>query len=135
MQTIARVFQCQALLHRWGRSTSHQNQFCRGEADTISHLQNWCPALKKACIAAHHALAAMKSRALQAQSVGKRQFHIETAVNSLRAIPVPIDLSDMLNRLIDDLEEPDSDTDRLEEGPPQDHDGTPQQEGTAKELP
>ena len=76
--------------------------------------------MKEARIAAHHALAEMIFRAFQAHSVGWRQFHIETAVSSLRAIPVPLDLYDMWNRLVDDLEEPDSDTDRFEEEHPED---------------
>ena len=70
--------------------------------------------MKAARIAAHHALAAMIFRAFQAHSVSRWQFHIETAVSNLRAIPVPLDLYDLWNRVIDDLEEPDSDTDRLD---------------------
>ena len=54
-------------------------------------------------------------RAFQAHSQGRWQFHIEVAVSSLRAIPVPLDLYDVWNRLIDDLEEPDSITARQQE--------------------
>ena len=42
-----------------------------GGAETISHIQNWCPALKDASIAAHHALAAMIFTALQAHRTGR----------------------------------------------------------------
>ena len=108
MQTIAGMFPCQALLHKWGRSASQQCLCCGGEAETISHIQCWCPALTEARIAAHHALAAMRFRAFQAPSEGRWQFHIEVAVSSLRATPVPLDLYDVWNRLIDDLEEPNS---------------------------
>ena len=108
MQTIARMFLCQALLHKWGRSASPQCLLCGGEAETVSHLQCWCPLLKEAHIAAHYALAAIIFRAFQAHSEGRWQFHIEVAVGSLRAIPVPRDLYDMWNRLIDDLQKPDS---------------------------
>ena len=59
-------------------------------------------------------------RAFQAHSEGQWQFHIEVAVSSLRAIPVPLDLYDMWSRLIDDLEEPDSNTDRPQESHLQD---------------
>ena len=59
-------------------------------------------------------------RAFQAHSKGRWQFHIEVAVSSLRAIPVPLDLYDMWNRLIDDLEGPDSNTDSPQEEHPQD---------------
>ena len=67
IHTIAGGFPCQALLHRWGRPASHQCLLCRGEAETISHIQNWCPALKEAriMIAAHHALAAKTFRSFQ----------------------------------------------------------------------
>ena len=59
MKSIAGIFPCQALLHRRGKSVSQQCLLCRGEAETISHIQYWCPALKEARIVAHHALAAM----------------------------------------------------------------------------
>ena len=39
---------------------------------------------------------------------------VKAAISSLRTILVPLDLHDTWNRLIDDLEEPDSDTDRSE---------------------
>ena len=52
--------------------------------------------------------------------MGRWQFHIETAVSSLGTNLVPLNQYYMWNRLIDDLEEPDSNTDRLEQGPPQD---------------
>ena len=58
-------------------------------------MQCWCPALQEALIAAHHALVAMIFRAFQAHSEGRWQFHIEVAVSSLRAIPVPLDLYDV----------------------------------------
>ena len=121
IQTIAGLFPCQALLHKWGRSASPQRMLCGGEAKTRSHVQCWCPALQEAArIAAHHALAAMILLAFQAHGEGLWQFHIEVAVSSLRAIPVPLDLYEVLNRLIDDLEEPDSITARPQEEHPQD---------------
>ena len=69
---------------------------------------------------AGQSLAAMMFRAFQAHSEGRWQFHIVVAVSSLRAIPVPLDLYDVWNRLIDDLEEPDSITARPQEEHPQD---------------
>ena len=57
----------------------------------------WCPVLKEARIAAHHALAAMIFCAFQKHSVSRWQFQIETALSSLCAIPVPLDLYDMWN--------------------------------------
>ena len=72
MQTIARVFPCQALLQRWGKAASPQCLVCRGGgAETISHIQNWCPELKEAHIAAYHALVAMIFTLFQAHSTGR----------------------------------------------------------------
>ena len=71
LQAIAGVFQCQALLHRWGSSMSQQCLHCRGEAETIGHIQNWWPALKEEHIAAHHSCAAMVLWAFQAHSVSR----------------------------------------------------------------
>ena len=62
----------------------------------------------------------MVFRAFQAHSEGRWQLHIEVAVSSLRAIPVTLDRYDVRNRLIDDLEEPDSITARQQEEHPQD---------------
>ena len=53
--------------------------------------------MKEARIAAHHALAAMIFCAFQKHSVSRWQFQIETALSSLCAIPVPLDLYDMWN--------------------------------------
>ena len=58
-------------------------------------------------------------RAFLAHSVGRWQFHIETTVSSLRAIPLPSDMYYM-SMIWNRLEEPDLDTDRMEEGPLQD---------------
>ena len=84
-------------------------------AETISHIQYWCPALKEARIAAHHALAAMIFTAFQAHSTGRWQLHrdSESTVSSLRAIQVPLDLLDTWNNMVDALEEPDYDTDAI----------------------
>ena len=110
MQTIAGVFPCQALLHKWGKAASPQCLLCGGGPETISHIQNWCPALKDARISAHHALAAMIFTALQAHSTGRWQLHRELTVGSLRAIQVPLDLLDTWNNMVDALEEPGDDT-------------------------
>ena len=119
-QTVAGMFPCQALLHRWGRAPSPQCLLCGGEAETVSHIQCWCPALKEARIAAHHAIAERIFTAFQSHGAGRWQFHIETAVGSLRAIQIPLDLHGRWNRMIDDLEEPESDPSGAEEGNIQD---------------
>jgi hypothetical protein len=58
MQTVAGLFPCQALLHRWGKDPSLQCLLCSGDTESVAHIQCWCPALKEARIAAHHAIAA-----------------------------------------------------------------------------
>jgi hypothetical protein len=89
MQTVAGLFPCQALLHRWGKAPSPQCLLCSGDTETVAHIQCWCPALKEARIAAHHAIAAHIMQVLQAHNVARWQFHPELAVSSLRAIQVP----------------------------------------------
>ena len=91
-----------------------------GNCQSYTMLVPCVEGAESCAIAAHHALAAMIFRAFQAHSEGRWQLHIEVAVSSLRTIPVPLDLYDILNRMIDGLEEPDEDTDRVAEEHPQD---------------
>ena len=111
MQTIAGVFPCRALLHRWGRAPSPQCLLCNGATETVAHSQCWCTALKNARIAAHHAIAGRILDMLKTHSVDRWQFHPELAVSSLRAIDVPLDLLDPWNRMVDELDEMDIDDD------------------------
>ena len=105
MQTIAGVYPCRALLHRWGRATSPQCLLCDGAPDTVAHAQCWCPTTKCARIAANHAIAARILHFLQTSNIGRWQFHPELAVGSLRAVYVPLDLHDAWNRMVDELDE------------------------------
>lgn len=105
MQTIAGVYPCRALLHRWGKAPSPICLLCDRDIDTVAHAQCWCPNLKSARIAAHHAIASRILHFLQTSNVGGWQFHPELAVGSLRAIDTPIDLHDAWNRMVDELEE------------------------------
>jgi hypothetical protein len=107
MQTVAGLFPCQALLHRWGKAPSPQCLLCSGDTETVAHIQCWCPALKEARIAAHHAIAAHIMQVLQAHNVARWQFHPELAISSLRAIQVPLDMLDPWNRMVDELDEMD----------------------------
>lgn len=111
MQTIAGLFPCRALLFKWGKSTSPQCPLCGGETETVAHIQCRCPMLKDARIAAHHAIAARIFEFIRVHSIGRWQIHVETPVSSLRAIDVPLDLYDTWNRMVDDLEEVDSNVD------------------------
>ena len=68
LQTIGNTFPGQALLHRWNRVGSPVCPLCRGEAETLGHIQTRCPRLEGARTAAHHQIA----RRLWAE-VGRRQ--------------------------------------------------------------
>jgi hypothetical protein len=46
-----------ALLHKWGMVSSAACALCGALAETQSHIQCLCPALKDVCILAHHNLA------------------------------------------------------------------------------
>jgi len=111
MQTIAGVFPCRALLHRWGKAPSPQCLLCNGATETVAHSQCYCPALKNARISAHHAIAGRILRMLQTHAAGRWQFHPGLSVGRLRAIDVPLDLYDAWNRMVDELEERDMDVD------------------------
>ena len=113
MQTVAGLFPCQALLHRWGKAPSPQCLLCSGDTESVAHIQCWCPALKEARIAAHHAIAAHIMQMLQAHNVARWQFHQELAVSSLRAIEVPLDMHDTWHRMVDELDEMEMDDDDL----------------------
>jgi hypothetical protein len=111
LPTLAGVFPCRALLHRWGKAPSPQCLLCGQGNDTVAHIQCWCPILKEARIAAHHAIAARILLMLQTQFNSQWHFHPELAVSSLRAIDVPLDLHGPWHRMVDELDEAD-DTDQ-----------------------
>lgn len=104
MQSIAGVFPCRALLNKWGKAQSPTCLLCNGDAETIAHIQCWCPALKEARIRAHHSVAGVIFERLR-KYTSNWQIHTETPVSSLRAIDTPPDLYDTWNRMVDELEE------------------------------
>ena len=54
LQSIAGAFPCNAVLHKWGVVPSAACALCGHPAETQSHIQCLCPALKEARIRAHH---------------------------------------------------------------------------------
>jgi hypothetical protein len=54
LQLIAGAFPCNSLLHKWGMVSSAACALCGALAETQSHIQCLCPALKDASIQAHH---------------------------------------------------------------------------------
>ncbi len=57
LQSITGVSPCNALLHKWGMVSSAACALCGAQAETQSHIQFLCPALKDASILVHHNLA------------------------------------------------------------------------------
>ncbi len=66
LQTIAGTFPGNALLCRWKQRATAACDLCAFPAETQSHIQCVCPALKEARIAAHHTLAGMVFNAVRA---------------------------------------------------------------------
>ena len=112
-QTVAGMFPCRALLFKQGKSPSPQCLLCGGQSETVAHIQCWCPSLREARIAAHHAIAALIFHTLQRHSIGRWQLLVEIPVSSLRAAEVPLDMYDPWNRMIDDIEESELEADGL----------------------
>ncbi len=57
LQSMAGAFPCNAVLYKWGIAPSAACSLCCHPAETQSHVQCLCPALKEARIWAHHNLA------------------------------------------------------------------------------
>ncbi len=57
LQSIAGAFPCNAVLHKWFKVPSAACVLCGHPAETQSHIQCLCPALKEARIRAHHNMA------------------------------------------------------------------------------
>jgi hypothetical protein len=59
LQSIAGAFPCNAVLHKWGKVSSAGCTLCGHPAETQSHIQCLCPALKEARIRAHYSMTQM----------------------------------------------------------------------------
>jgi hypothetical protein len=70
LQSIARAFPCNAVLHKWGMVPSAACALCGHPAETHSHIQCLCPALKEARIQAHHNMAHLLWRGIEALTRG-----------------------------------------------------------------
>ncbi len=88
LQSIAGAFPCNALLHKWSMVSSAACALCGAPAESQSHIQCLCPALKDARIRAHHTLA---QRLWKGISDASKHFHIcvEQTVDGLRGLPQP----------------------------------------------
>jgi ribonuclease HI len=106
LQSLANSFPCNALLFKWGIVPSAACALCGCPAETQSHVQCWCPALKEARIRAHHNLAQRLWRGIE-DATKKWVFTVEATVEALRGLQQPAELIDSWQRACDEI----SDTD------------------------
>ena len=88
LQSIAGAFPCNAVLHKWGIVPSAACALCGHPAETQSHIQCLCPALKEARIRAHHNMAHRLWEGIQASTKGW-VIAIEQTVAGLLGLPQP----------------------------------------------
>jgi ribonuclease HI len=88
LQSIAGAFPCNAVLHKWGIVPSAACALCGHPAETQSHIQCLCPALKEARIRAHHNMAHRLWAGIQASTKGW-VIAIEQTVAGLLGLPQP----------------------------------------------
>jgi hypothetical protein len=99
MQTVAGLFPCQALLHRWAKAPSPQCLLCGGDTETVAHVQCWRPALKEARIAYIYIyvyIGGTYRSAPTRRPLRLRQRHVHT-------LSRPLDMLDPWNRMEDEL--------------------------------
>ena len=70
LQSIAGAFPCNAELNKWGIVPSAACALCGHPAETQSHIQCLCPALKEARIREHHNMAHRLWEGIQASTNG-----------------------------------------------------------------
>ena len=110
LQTIAGAYPSNALLCRWKLRPTAICDLCACPAETQSHIQCVCPALKGARIAAHHTLAGMVFNAV-IDAGGGWAVHRELTVAGLQGIPMPQDAMTDWYRMCDEMTEQDLMTD------------------------
>jgi ribonuclease HI len=86
LQSIAGAFPCNAVLHKWGIVPSAACALCGHPAETQSHIQCLCPALKEARIRAHHNMAHRLWDGIQASTNGW-VIAVEQTVAGLQGLP------------------------------------------------
>ena len=88
LQSIAGAFPGNAVLHRWGIKPSAACALCGHPAETQSHIQCLCPALKEARIRAHHTMAHRLWTGIQDHTKGWT-IVVEQTVAGLQGLPQP----------------------------------------------
>jgi hypothetical protein len=102
LQSIAGAFPCNAVLHKWGIVASAACALCGHPAETQSHIQCLCPALKEARIRAHHNMAHRLWKGIQDSTRGWT-IAIEQTVAGLQGLPQPEDRIDDWQRAWDEV--------------------------------
>ena len=102
LQSIAGAFPCNALLHKWGKLPSPACALCGHPAETQSHIQCLCPALKEARIRAHHNMAHRLWRGITDSTRGWTMA-IEQTVAGLQGLPQPADQIEEWQRAWDEV--------------------------------
>ena len=109
LQALAGVFPCNAILHKWRIAASPACTLCGHAAETLSHIQCVCPALKEARIRAHHNLVMMLWGRLENAS-SRWKIYREMTVDALHGLEAPLDCQDEWQRAVDELVELDLET-------------------------
>ena len=102
LQSIAGAFPCNAVLHKWGIVPSAACALCGHPAETQSHIQCLCPALKEARIRAHHTMAHRLWTGIQNSTKGWT-IAIEQTVAGLQGLPQPENRIDDWQRAWDEV--------------------------------
>ena len=104
MQSIAGQFPCNAVLHKWGKVPSAACTLCGHHAETQSHIQCLCPALKEARIRAHHNIAQQLWKGIKDVSRGWT-IVTEQTVEGLLGLPQPENRMSEWQRAWDEMED------------------------------
>jgi ribonuclease HI len=102
LQSIAGAFPCNAVLHKWGRVPSAACALCGHPAETQSHIQCLCPALKEARIRAHHNMAHRLWKGIE-DSTNEWIIVTEQTVEGLQGLPQPEEQIDAWQRAWDEV--------------------------------
>jgi ribonuclease HI len=106
LQSIAGSFPCNAVLHKWKIVQSAACALCGHPAETQSHIQCSCPALKEARIRAHHNLAQMLWKGIS-DATKQWVIAVEQTVSGLLGLEQPEEHIDAWQRAWDEISDPD----------------------------
>jgi ribonuclease HI len=104
LQSIAGAFPCNAVLHKWGKVPSAACVLCGHPAETQSHIQCLCPALKEARIRAHHNMAQRLWKGIKDSTTGWT-IVTEQTVAGLQGLPQPEEQIDAWQRAWDEVDD------------------------------